>query len=205
MNPSSSSRTPSPALSAGLALLLFVIALLGFGAALGGFSHALHPVALLGARGIPRWWLFDVLGFVLPGLLMAWAMWRTGLAWERRHEDSGAIARIGWTLCTMSALAFALQGVLPVDPAKGLSFGIGRLHTAAWTVWWIAYVSGAVALALGAPARMRARGALSLVVAAVVVALSMSALIPAAPAMGQRIAFVAWFAWAWWMARGASR
>ena len=205
MNLSSSSRVPSPALSAGLALLLFVVALLGFGAVLDGFSHAVHPVALLGARGVPHWWMFDLLAFVLPGPLVAWAMWRTGLAWERKSADSGAIVRIGWTLCTMSALAFALQGLLPVDPEKGLGFGVGRLHTAAWTVWWIAFASGAVALAIGAPARMRVLGALTLVVAAMVVMLSMFAAIPDAPAMGQRIAFVAWFAWAWWMARVSSR
>jgi hypothetical protein len=94
--------------------------------------------------------------------------------------EFGMVGRIGWTLCTLSALAFALQGLLPVDAHRGLDYGIGRLNTAAWTVWWIAFGAGAVALAAGAgthPALRRTRIA-TLIAAVVVLALSFVVAIP---------------------------
>ena len=51
-----------------LAAACFVLAVVGFGAALGGYSQAMHPVALLGAHGVPHALAFNVLGLVLPGL-----------------------------------------------------------------------------------------------------------------------------------------
>ena len=85
--PTSSTRLPSTRLLSALALLGFLGATLGFGAMLDGFSHATHPVALLGARGVPRWWAFDLFGFVLPGLL-AWAsIVRASIADNARAEQ----------------------------------------------------------------------------------------------------------------------
>jgi len=206
---SPSDSMPSATPWAGLALLLFLAALLGFGAALDGYSHSVHPVALLGARGVPHWLGFDVLGLLAPGLLAWWALVRAGRAMERTAAggEFGMVGRIGWTLCTLSALAFALQGLLPVDAHRGLDYGIGRLNTAAWTVWWIAFGAGAVALAAGAgthPALRRTRIA-TLIAAVVVLALSFVVAIPGAPALGQRIAFVAWFAWILGMASVSAR
>ena len=192
---------------------MFVVALLGFGAAIDGFSHALHPMALLGARGAPHWWGFDLFGFVLPGLLAWWVLVRIGRASESTTTSAdAAVAKsgrhwstgIGWTLCALSALAFALQGALPVDAEKGLGYGLGRLHVAAWTVWWIAFVAGAVLLAIGAQ-QMRVVRVVTLVVAAIVLGFAMLVVIPGAPALGQRIACVAWFGWVWWMARVSMR
>jgi len=208
-SPSPTSPPPSAAPWAGLALLLFVVALLGFGAALDGYSQTTHPVALLGARGVPHWYGYDVLGFLLPGLLAWWALVLTGRAMERTAAggEFGMMGRIGWTLCSMSALAFALEGLLPVDAARGLAYGLGRLHTAAWTVWWIAFVAGAVALVAGAGAHpgLRRTRIATAIAAIVVLALSFVVVIPGAPALGQRIAFVAWFAWIFGMARASSR
>ncbi|PSD48850.1 DUF998 domain-containing protein, partial [Stenotrophomonas maltophilia] len=56
-------------LSGLVAALLFVLAVLGFGAGLDGYAQARHPVALLGAQGVPHALAFNLLGFVLPGLL----------------------------------------------------------------------------------------------------------------------------------------
>ena len=49
-----------------LAALIGVGSALAFGAALDGYSHAQHPLALLGARGVPHALAFNVAGF-LPG------------------------------------------------------------------------------------------------------------------------------------------
>ena len=206
-SPARMARLSTPAIFAGLALLLFVAALLGFGAALDGFSHAMHPVALLGARGVPHWWAFDALGFVLPGLLAWWAMVSAGRARERAGGAFGMVARIGWTLCTLAALAFALQGLLPVDATRGLGYGLGRLHVAAWTVWWIAFVAGATCLVAGAGvhAGLRRTRIATALAAIVVVAFALLFAVPGAPALGQRIAYLAWFAWVLGMARGSLR
>jgi len=201
------SRLSSSSTAAGLALLVFIGALLGFGAMLDGFSHAQHPVALLGARGVPHWWAFDALGFVLPGLLAWWAMVSAGRARERAGGAFGMVARIGWTLCTLSTLAFALQGLLPVDATRGLGYGLGRLHVAAWTVWWIAFAAGATCLVAGAGthAGLRRTRIATVLAAIVVVAFALLFAVPGAPALGQRIAYLAWFAWVLGMARGSLR
>ncbi|PSD25544.1 DUF998 domain-containing protein, partial [Stenotrophomonas maltophilia] len=54
-----------------LAAVVFVLAVSGFGAGLEGYAQARHPVALLGARGVPHALAFNLLGFVLPGVLAA--------------------------------------------------------------------------------------------------------------------------------------
>lgn len=189
----SPARLPSVRLLTALALLGFLVSLLGFGAALDGFSHTHHPVALLGARGVPRWWAFDLFGFLLPGLLAWAATVRLSIADRARDADSRLLG-VGWTLCAFAALAFALQGVLPVDAAKGFGYGLGKMQTIAWTIWWIAFVAGAVLLAVSWRGRLRLQFATAFV-AALVLALSMFVAVPDAPAMGQRIGIVAWLGW----------
>lgn len=190
-------KSLSPRLFAIAALACFVVALLGFGAVLPGYSQATNPMALLGARGVPRWLAFDALGFVVPGMLAWWAHVRAGWRWQTRTLPMGPVAAIGWTLCTMAALAFAAQGMLPVDATKGFGYGVGRLHTAAYMVWWIAFAAGAVLLAIGggenAPLRRVRIGTLAALV--VVIAFVLLVAIPGAPALGQKIAFAVWFVW----------
>lgn len=189
----SPARLPSVRLLTALALLGFIAALLGFGAAIDGFSHSAQPVALLGARGVPRWWAFDLFGFLLPGLLAWAATVRLSIADRARDADSRVLG-VGWTLCAFAALAFALQGALPIDATRGLDYGVGKLHAAVWTVWWIAFVAGSVLLAVAWRERVALRFVTAFV-AALVLALVMFVAVPGAPAMGQRIAIVAWLAW----------
>jgi hypothetical protein len=188
---------PTPRLFAVIALVCFLFALLGFGAALSGYSQAMHPLALLGARGVPHWIGFDALGFVVPGMLAWWAHVRAGWQWQVGAVPMGRVAAIGWTMCTIAALAFTAQGFLPVDATKGFGFGVGRLHTAAYMVWWIAFAAGAVLLVVGAGAHARLRRARigTLAAAIVVIAFALLVMIPGAPALGQKIAFAVWFAW----------
>lgn len=171
-------RTTTMAAVAGL---LWLAAVLGFGAMLDGYSQARHPVALLGARGIERALAFNVLGFVLPGLLVAWVALRL----RDVLGDAGWSARIGAHLWLLSALAFAAQGVLPLDPEE-LDAGASRLHTTAWSLWWIAFLPGAFMLAL----RSRRLGIVLLVAAIVIVAAAMLA--PAG--LSQRVGILVWFA-----------
>lgn len=171
----------APWLAAGLAL---AAALVG-GAAREGYSQLQHPLALLGARGAPGGGWFNALGFVLPGLLLAAA----GSAWRARMRAAGWRVRIGATLAVFSALAFAAQGVFPLDPER-LASGSSRYHVAAWTLWWVAFAPGAALLAGGTRPRWRH--------AVAAIAVPWCALVPPAlvgDALALRLGFAVWFGW----------
>src|SRR3546814_19042378 len=78
-----------PLSAAIVAVVLFAAAVAGFGAALDGYSQAIHPVGLLGARGMPPALAFNVLGLVLPGVLAALVDWRL-----RARQSDGAGKRV---------------------------------------------------------------------------------------------------------------
>lgn len=170
-----------------LAALSFALAVAGFGMSIGGYSQTQHPVSLLGARGVPHALAFNLLGFVLPGLLAL------SVGSELRHRmpsTAGWSARIGATLIVFSALAFAAQGLLPLDPTD-LYAPATRLHAMAWMLWWIAFVPGALLFAFG----LRSLVSGSAVAAAMVLGFGLFAPDALAPGVAQRIAFGAWFVW----------
>lgn len=164
-----------------IGLAVWLAALVGFGAAVDGYSHLAHPVALLGARGIGTPLAFNMLAFVVPGVLVAIAAWRLRDA----LGGAGWPVRIGAVLWGLSAVAFIAQGLLPIDP-EDLDAAPSRLHAAAWSLWWIAFVPGALLLGLCSRTAMMAVAA-----AAAVVAIA-ALLWPAG--LSQRVAMATWFA-----------
>lgn len=174
------------------ALLVFACALLALGAQLPGYAQWLHPVALPGARGLPGAVLFNAMVFVVPGLLMgACALWLRGTL----PEQQGLAARLGMSLLLLAGLAFAAQGVLPLD-AGDLDGPASGLHALAWTAWWIAFAAGASLLAVALPAwRLAMLLGLALVLACAPLG---GLLLPGPPA--QRLACLAWFATVAWAA-----
>lgn len=193
MNPATSRSTRWASAAAWLAAISFATALAACGAALEGYSQLAHPVGLLGARGVPGALLFDAFGFVLPGLLAAAVALRL-----RAVVGDGAhwAARIGAHLALLSALAFAAQGLLPLDP-RDLEATASRAHATVWTLWWVALLPAALLLALGLRGLRGARvfAAASVVVAALVAALSALPLDVLVPALAQRVAFATWLTW----------
>lgn len=191
--------------AAGLAAgALHAVAVAGFGAALDGYVQASHPVGLLGAAGVPRAPAFNLLGYVLPGAIAA------GLAWGLREalaDGAGLAARLGWRLAFLSALAFAAQGGLPLDPTD-LDARASRLHAVAWSLWWVAFVPAAALLSWSAwrgPSQRIAAGLAHAAAAALVLGFAMPLPEPIGAAIAQRLAYVVWFAWlAWagWTAAG---
>lgn len=182
-------------LAPALAALSLLAALALAGVVSPGFSYLATPLALPGARGEPLAWAFNALAFVLPGLLLAW----------RAFAARGALGaarwpvRIGLQLAQLSALAFAAQGVLPLDPTD-LDAAASRGHALAWSLCWLAFVPGALLLAGsrigGVPA-----GALALL--ATLCAFAAPAWLGAP--LAQRVAWGLWLAW--WLAafsRGAA-
>lgn len=180
------------------ALVLFVAATTICGAMLDGYSHREHPLALLGATGVPGALAFNAFAFVLPGLTVALMFWTIRSALP---ATANWRARIGTQLATLSALAFAAQGLFPLDP-DNLGGQANALHALAWTVWWIAFAAAGALLAASGPSRGLRRATAVLLIATLALALlpwpgAMAAIAP-------RLAFVVWFAWATYAGRDAS-
>ncbi|WP_334178197.1 DUF998 domain-containing protein [Pseudoxanthomonas sp.] len=176
-----------------LALVAFIAAVIGFGAALSGYSQVWHPVAVLGAKDVPHALGFNVFGFLLTGVLAASA----SLHLRRRlPDDAGWPLRVGAQLVLLSALGFVGMGLLPLDTAD-LDNQASSLHATAWMLWWVAFVPGALLVALGLrgrpPWRMLARASVVAALLVLFVALLAVALMPAG--IAQRLGYAAWLAW----------
>jgi hypothetical protein len=179
-----------------------VLALAGFSQGIDDYSHLQHPVAWLGAEPLPHARSFNLLVFVAPGLLVAWTALRLRGALARPGDARGGAAprwaaRIGAQLAMLSALAFALQGLLPLDATDLDGVRSGR-HAAAWMAWWIAFVAGGGLLALGLRGIAEWQNAATMASLAAILVLACVLLLPhLLPAgLAQRLAFAAWFAWA---------
>ena len=184
-----------PAYLPWLAATSCLVASLAAGAGWEGYSHARHPLALLGSALAPAPGWFNAFGFALPGLaLAAAALWR----WAGLGAAHWAL-RIGMLLVAISALAFAAQGLFPLDPERMEAVG-SRQHALAWTVWWVAFVPGAALLAFG---NLRPRLVHGLAALAVPLAiLALPAILPAP--LAARLAFALWFGWWLALSRGAA-
>ena len=173
---------------------------LGYLAApLPNFRHSRHPPALLGAIGYPGATAWNVLGFIVTGVLAAMA---TQMLYRSlRRAGAGATARIGATVMLLSALAFAMQGVFPLDIDQPMDEGPSRIHITVWNLWWMAAAAGALLVGIGVRSLPRWR---SLLPVGVLVAAGMAAVLmaPDIGAIGvgwrQRIALAMWFGWLAW-------
>jgi hypothetical membrane protein len=175
-----------------LAAACCALAAIGFGAAQAGYSHLQHPLAWLGADGIDRAAGFNAFGFVLPGLFAACAALTLR---SRLPAQAGWAGRIGSGLLLLSTLAFAAQGVFPLDAAD-LDGRRSQLHATAWTLWWIAFVPGAalLAVALRRLPGWRGYSGRSAFAALVVLLFALAPPVLLPPPLGQRLAIIAWFA-----------
>lgn len=176
-----------------LAAALFVAAVLGFGAALPGFDPLGHPVALLGAIGVPHAQAFSWLGFVLPGLLAC----AVGVRLLRRVPRTAPWSmRVGVQLLALAGLAFAAMGLLPLD-ASDIESPASQYHASVWMLWVLAFVPGALMFGIGAlrlpgwrtPALLHLGCGLAMVLAAFV----LQAWLPAP--IAQRLAYACWLLW----------
>lgn len=176
-----------------LAAVVFVLAVAGFGAGLDGYAQARHPVALLGARGVPHALAFNLLGFVLPGVLAV------AVAERLRRSlpaTAGWAPRVGSQMLLLAGLAFAAMGLLPLD-VDDLHGPASQLHASAWMIWVLGFVAGTVLLGVShlRQAHGRASGAVALGcgVLAALAAFALQGILPAP--MAQRLAFACWLVW----------
>lgn len=188
------------ALHAGwLAGVVFLAALGGFGATLPGFSQSLQAVDLLGARGVPHAAAWNALGYALPGLLVA--AFAVALQRPLAAAGVGAIGRIGGWLLMLSGLAFAAQGMLPLD-LRLLDGADSKAHVAAAMLSLVAWLPSAVLLPLAL--RGRAAWRVAMVAGPLLAALAVACLglppqawegMGAGLGLAQRLGLCAQFAW----------
>ncbi len=158
--------------------------------ALPAFSHVQHPPGLLGAQGVPHAAAFNLLAFVLPGLLAAWGFVRLR---ARLPREAGRVAGIGIWMLAISALAFAAQGLFPLDPMD-LDGPISQRHATSWLLWWLSFAPGALLLGLGLRGRPGWAGIAATFIAAGLVAIGLN-LLPTTWLPGpvaQRLVLLAW-------------
>jgi hypothetical membrane protein len=183
-----------------LAAALFWMALVGFGAARADYSQLTKAVSELGAVGTPYAHAWNVLGFIVPGLLLAVCGAFIGTALDGRR---GALR---WLLAG-SGVAFAGTGVFPAV----MSYGSPVMHAPSTvghvvmlllsSVLWVV----AIGVLLRTIAREpRLRQLLTPVVIVTVVALAGFAAnvlhdaIPSLagrPGLAQRLGFAGYFLW----------
>lgn len=175
------------------ALLAFIAAVIGFGLALPGFEQTRHPVALLGARGLPHALAFNLCGLLLPGTL---ATVQAAALLRLRPDRAGWPLRIGLQLVLLAALAFAAIGVFALDPAD-LNSRASQYHATAWLLWLTAFGAGGLLWGSGlwAGGGDRVLAGLSVAAAVVVVAAGLGPAEWLHPALAQRVAFLAWLGW----------
>ncbi|NVE01215.1 DUF998 domain-containing protein [Massilia sp. BJB1822] len=91
-----------------LAGVLFFASLISFAAWRGdGYAHGRKAVSELGALGAPAAPAFNLLGFIVPGLLLAWFAYALLRVADRRT---------GPALLMGSGLMLAAAGIFPLDP-----------------------------------------------------------------------------------------
>jgi hypothetical protein len=135
--------------------------------------------------------MVDLLRFAVPGIVLAAIAWGLhGSPIVRKR----VVTRIGANLMLISALAFAVQGIVAFDPADPHSFA-SRLRVAAWSVSWLAFIPGAPMLAMAFGRRF---AAWSIPASAI---MCVPGLMDAFPAMAMHAGLVGlafyptWFAW----------
>ncbi|KRG70313.1 hypothetical protein ABB27_04900 [Stenotrophomonas terrae] len=176
-----------------LAAVVFIVAVVVFGARLHGYDQLLHPVSLLGARGISGGMAFSLLGFVLPGLLAAIAALDLIL---RMPAAAPRPLRVGGQMLLLAAIAFAAMGLFPLD-VDDIENRASQFHASAWLLWLLAFSAAAIALRFGASkaSAWRPLSTLTLVCALWVVCSAFLFEVAMPVAMAQRLAFLAWLIW----------
>ncbi|WAH65903.1 DUF998 domain-containing protein [Xanthomonas hortorum] len=176
-----------------IAATVFVLAVAGFGLALPGYLQASHPVALLGADGVPHALGFNLLAFALVGGLgMA-----TGISLlARMPAKSGWSLRVGGQLIVLAGLAFLGMGLLPLDPTD-LDGRASQAHATAWLLWAVAFVPAMLLIAAALLNQSDTRGLalLSLGAGLLVAVLAFGPPGLLRQAIAQRVAFLAWVGW----------
>lgn len=142
---------------------------------------------------MPHALAFNLLGFVLPGLLAAIVAecLRRGLP-----ATAGWAPRVGSQMLLLAGLAFAAMGLLPLD-VDDLHGPASQLHASARMIWVLGFVAGTLLLAVSGLRQVHGRAlgvlALGCGMLAALAAFALQGVLPAP--LAQRLAFACWAVW----------
>jgi len=111
-----------------------------------GYSHVVNTISELGAIGTTNATLWNVFGFIVPGILLAIVGARIASTAHRRPSLSRTIATI---LLALSGLAIAGQGLIPAQMVNGvadITSGYTRAHFVSSLISGAAWATGALML-----------------------------------------------------------
>lgn len=171
-----------------LANLIFWPLMFGMAAMRSDYSHLHQAISELGSVGAPRMWVWNILGYIVPGLLLAafgWSLVQRLRPRSRWIAGFAAIAGIG----------MALSGVFPADmeDRRGLA---STLHASGVLMSLLGHTFSVVAIAVLARRKKPDIAAACLIaLAASVGALILYGYMPHTPALVQRINFGVFFGW----------
>lgn len=163
--------------------LMFVMA-----AARPDYSHLHQAVSELGAYGAPRMWVWNVFGYVTPGLLLALFGWGLGRRLAPRSRWLGG-------LMALAGLGLAFSGAFPADmeDRQGLATTLHAVGSLSSLFGWTLGILAAAVVARRARPDITAACGVALV--ASVGAFFLYGLMPDTPALVQRINFGVFFGW----------
>lgn len=124
--------------------LWFVLVALLAGAWREAYVPATQSLSMLGAVGAPGAGWFNLLGYIVTGVVLLLFV----IALERGMQRDGAArgGRLGTGLLMVSALAFAAQGVFAFDPAE-LDAATSQRHASALAFALLGLMAGAMFVA----------------------------------------------------------
>lgn len=100
------------------AWVLFWTASVALAALRASYSHVVNTISELGAVGTPHATAWNVLGFIIPGVLLA----VVGGAIARTANEEPSLSRaVATVLLVVSGLAVAAQGVMPAEMIDGVA------------------------------------------------------------------------------------
>jgi hypothetical membrane protein len=164
------------------ATLLFAAALLFFPAAHPGYEHGTKAVSELGATGAPNALAWNLIGFLLPGLLLALFGLGVGSAVQDRRTG---------VYLALSGIAFAATAV-PAD-MENLQSPFSLAHTAASLMVFLLWLPASMRLIRQPAPELRRVTTFFLGFALAAAAIRFTPLL--LPGWGQRLSFLAYFGW----------
>jgi len=151
-----------------------------------GYDHLHKAVSELGSLDAPRRWLFNLAGYILPGLLIAYFSVGLRKHWPGRH-------RFFTGMLALSGLLMAMAGVFPMDMANRQA-PVSVLHTlgslGSGLAWILCTLASWRALR-SEPAWRNLAWPLSMLPVGVVLLMVLTP--PDMPALAQRFSFLGYF------------
>ena len=164
------------------ATFVFLAALILFAAAYPGYEHGTKAVSELGATGAPNAFAWNLLGFFLPGVLLA--LFGLGVGTVANNRRTGLYL-------ALSGVAFAATAV-PAD-MDDLQSPLSVVHIAASLMVFLFWLLGALRLLKHPLPELRRATVIFLLLALAAGGLRFTPLL--LPGWGQRLSFLAYFGW----------